>query len=112
MISWTKIYANRRLSVGQGAYTLTGQIVGLLAGRKLSLAHGSYTLTGQDVSILARRLLALGYGIYTLTGQPVTFEVTEIISLPARPRKDRAPLRIGGGRVIDYRRRRAEDEEY
>ena len=60
------------LVVGTGAYTLTGQTVNLSRGVALSVGTGSYALSGQAVVLRESRVLSVGTGAYTLSGQAVT----------------------------------------
>ena len=67
------------LSLAQGAYTLTGQAVGLLYGADyiLTAAHGAYALTGQALSILRQFTLTAAHGLYALTGQAISATYSE-----------------------------------
>jgi len=56
-----------------GAFTLTGQDVGLTFGGAVGAGVGSFILTGQSVGLLSTRRLAAEAGSFTLTGQAVGF---------------------------------------
>jgi len=69
------------LTLNQGIYSITGQIINLLTERAISLDQGNYDLTGQPVSLLTERAISLDQGIYDITGQPVSLLANRSLSL-------------------------------
>jgi hypothetical protein len=63
--------ASRRLPLAAGAFTLSGQALALRISRRLALAAGTFTLSGQSLALRASRRVALAAGAFTLAGQPV-----------------------------------------
>jgi hypothetical protein len=59
------------LTLDEGAFTLSGQAMGLYALRQIGLETGDFVLTGEDVGLEKVFRLELGTGEFALTGYPI-----------------------------------------
>lgn len=59
------------LSLGAGAYTLTGQTIDMRVVRAVGFETGSYSFTGQSIDFRAARSAILDTGAYTFSRHPI-----------------------------------------
>jgi hypothetical protein len=71
------------LDAGAGAYTVSGQAVGLEFGALLDAQAGSYTVAGQDVGLVVSMLIAAEGGSYVVTGQSVNLTLAALLNAEA-----------------------------
>jgi hypothetical protein len=67
---------NYTMTAGMGSFSLSGQIVGMLAARKAVAGLGAFSLSGQAVGLRRGYPLAVGRGTFTLSGQAVQLPAT------------------------------------
>ena len=74
-------YIATTVTWAQGAYTYTGQAIGLYYGRLVAWAQGAYTYTGQTINVYYNRLVSWAQGSYTYTGQIIGLIVEALLSM-------------------------------
>lgn len=77
------------LTIESGAFTFTGQALGLYVQRLLSLASGSFALTGNDVALKRSYGLVAENGAFNLTGFDLSFDL-HTLSLQTSPKPTNA----------------------
>lgn len=73
------------LALDEGAFTLSGQAMGLYALRQIGLETGDFVLTGEDVGLEKVFRLELGTGAFTLTGYGIATPSNDIAFLMPSP---------------------------
>lgn len=59
------------IAIGNGSYTYTGQVAGLLYSRLISAVYGAFAYTGETVGLLWAKGILAAYGAYTYTGNSI-----------------------------------------
>lgn len=71
------------LTIEAGAFTVSGQAVGLLRHRRLAVEVGAFSMTGQAVTLRANRRLPVEAGAFVVNGQDVGLNYSGAPAVPA-----------------------------
>lgn len=77
----TALKAARKLTASVGTFTETGNATGLAFGHKIAANVGAFTLTGNTTTLKADRKLAAGVGAFTETGNATGLAYGRTLSL-------------------------------
>lgn len=71
VLTFKDVTATYTVSIGQGSYSLSGQVLNFIRSYIVSISQGSYSLAGQSLSFTRSYAMSILAGIYSLTGYPI-----------------------------------------